>query len=221
MLPALPRGAGNRHLRSSNVPKLTVKQQIALLTLGVLAALWFWRHWQGPEVAATVVQQQALVQTVVASGEVRSQSLARIGSEITGTLKARHVREGDVVKPGDLLLELANDEQQARVREAEAALQLLGSSSRRQALAALAEAEANLAQAERERERRETLRERNLIPDEQVEQARRSELSARMVRDRAALQAKAGARPARAAAVTGRSSIPKAGRSPRRSGPWS
>lgn len=173
------------------MPKLTVKKQIALITVGVLTALWFWRHWQGPEVAATVVQQQALVQTVVASGEVRSQSLARIGSELTGTLKARHVREGDRVKPGDLLLELVDTEQQARVREAEAALQQLAGSSRRQAQAALAEAEANLAQAERERERRETLRERQLIPDEQVEQARRSEISARLVRDRAALQAKA------------------------------
>jgi HlyD family secretion protein len=173
------------------VPKLTVKTQIILAAIGVLAALWAWRDWQGPTVEATRIRQQTLVQTVVASGEVRSQSLARIGSELTGTLKARHVREGDRVKPGDLLLELVDTEQQARVREAEAALQQLAGSSRRQAQAALAEAEANLAQAERERERRETLRERNLIPDEQVEQARRSELSARMVRDRAALQAKA------------------------------
>lgn len=173
------------------MPKLTVKTQIILAAIGVLAALWAWRDWQGPTVEATRIRQQPLVQTVVASGEVRSQSLARIGSELTGTLKARHVREGDRVKPGDLLLELVDTEQQARVREAEAALQQLTGSSRRQAQAALAEAEANLAQAERERERRETLRERNLIPDEQVEQARRSELSARMVRDRAALQAKA------------------------------
>lgn len=173
------------------MPKLTIKKQIALLALGVLLSLWAWRDWQGPTVEATRIRQQTLVQTVVASGEVRSQSLARIGSELTGTLKARHVREGDRVKPGDLLLELVDTEQQARVREAEAALQQLAGSSRRQAQAALAEAAANLAQAERERERRETLRERNLIPDEQVEQARRSELSARMVRDRAALQAKA------------------------------
>lgn len=173
------------------MPKLTVKTQIILAAIGVLAALWAWRDWRGPTLEATRIRQQTLIQTVVASGEVRSQSLARIGSELTGTLKARHVREGDRVKPGDLLLELVDTEQQARVREAEAALQQLAGSSRRQAQAALAEAEANLAQAERERERRETLRERNLIPDEQVEQARRSELSARMVRDRAALQAKA------------------------------
>ncbi|MBP8851718.1 MAG: efflux RND transporter periplasmic adaptor subunit [Moraxellaceae bacterium] len=165
--------------------------QIILLVLTVLASLFFWQKWQGPEVSAMVIKQQPLVQSVVASGEVRSQSLARIGSEITGIIKARHVREGDAVKPGDLLLELNNDEQQARVYEAEAALQQLVSSSRRQAQAAQKEAEANLDQAQRERARREALQERQLLSDEQVEQARRSELSARVSRDKATLQAAA------------------------------
>ena len=173
------------------MPRLTVKMQIILLVLTVLASLFFWQKWQGPEVSAMVIKQQPLVQSVVASGEVRSQSLARIGSEITGIIKARHVREGDEVKPGDLLLELNNDEQQARVHEAEAALQQLVSSSRRQAQAAQKEAEANLDQAQRERARREALQERQLLSDEQVEQARRSELSARVSRDKATLQAAA------------------------------
>lgn len=173
------------------MPRLTVKMQIILLVLTVLASLFFWQKWQGPEVSAMVIKQQPLVQSVVASGEVRSQSLARIGSEITGIIKARHVREGDAVKPGDLLLELNNDEQQARVYEAEAALQQLVSSSRRQAQAAQKEAEANLDQAQRERARREALQERQLLSDEQVEQARRSELSARVSRDKATLQAAA------------------------------
>ena len=173
------------------MPRLTVKMQIILLVLTVLASLFFWQKWQGPEVPAMVIKQQPLVQSVVASGEVRSQSLARIGSEITGIIKARHVREGDAVKPGDLLLELNNDEQQARVYEAEAALQQLVSSSRRQAQAAQKEAEANLDQAQRERARREALQERQLLSDEQVEQARRSELSARVSRDKATLQAAA------------------------------
>ena len=173
------------------MPRLTVKMQIILLVLTVLASLFFWQKWQGPEVSAMVIKQQPLVQSVVASGEVRSQSLARIGSEITGIIKARHVREGDKVKPGDLLLELNNDEQQARVYEAEAALQQLVSSSRRQAQAAQKEAEANLDQAQRERARREALQERQLLSDEQVEQARRSELSARVSRDKATLQAAA------------------------------
>jgi HlyD family secretion protein len=181
------------HEEPSPLSKPLLKKPVTtiLLVLLTLLAIYGWKKWQGPEVPAMVIKQQPLVQSVVASGEVRSQSLARIGSEITGIIKARHVREGDEVKPGDLLLELNNDEQQARVHEAEAALQQLVSSSRRQAQAAQKEAEANLDQAQRERARREALQERQLLSDEQVEQARRSELSTRVNRDKAALQAAA------------------------------
>lgn len=161
---------------------------IALLVILVLIAVFGWRKWQGPEVPAYVIREQTLVQSVVASGEVSSQSLARIGSEITGVIKTRHVREGDKVKPGDVLLELNSDELQARVHEAEAALNQLRSSSRLQAQATLREADSNLNQARRERERREALQARQLLSDEQVEQARRSEVTARVARERAQLQ---------------------------------
>lgn len=57
-------------------------------------------------VPALTVEFMPLQLRVVASGEVRFQSLARIGSEITGTVTARHVREGDWVDEGDLLIEL-------------------------------------------------------------------------------------------------------------------
>lgn len=166
---------------------------ISLMVLLALAAVLIWRMWRGPEVPAYVIRSQTLVQNVVASGEVSSQSLARIGSEITGVIKARHVREGDSVKPGDLLLELNSDEAQARVHEAEAALQQLKGSTRLQAQAALKEATNNLEQARRERERREALQARHLLSDEQVEQARRSEMTARVANEKAQLQAAAQA----------------------------
>ena len=82
---------------------------LALLPLALLA-YFAWRHWQGPLLPAYQLELHPLVQRVVASGEVSSQSLARIGSELTGVIKARHVREGDAVQPGDLLLELHDDE---------------------------------------------------------------------------------------------------------------
>src|SRR5690606_1124333 len=90
----------------------------------VLLLLWFaWRQWQGPEIPAYQLEQRPLVQRVVASGEVDSQSLAQVGSEITGVVKARHVREGDAVRAGDLLIELHDEEAQAsRERERREAL---------------------------------------------------------------------------------------------------
>src|SRR5690606_6817186 len=140
--------------------------RLLLALLVILLLLWLWRPWQAPLVDGYQLEERPLVQRVVASGEVSSQSLARIGSELTGVVKARHVREGDRVAAGDLLIELQDDEQQARLREAEC----------------------QLAQASRERERRETLFERGLLSAEAREQARRAELTSRVARDRARLQ---------------------------------
>lgn len=177
------------------MPSFFLKKPVIFFALAllVLIAFWGWQQWRGPQVQAYVVTEQPLLQQVVASGEVRSQSLARIGSEITGVIKNRHVREGDKVQPGDVLLELNNDEQQARVREAQAALQQLMSSARPQTLATLREAQTNLEQAQRERARREQLVAQQLLSVELLEQARRSETAARVAHDRAELQVRAQA----------------------------
>jgi HlyD family secretion protein len=163
-----------------------------LLVVLALAGGWLIRsQLQGPQVPAYRLETRPLVQRVVASGEVDSQSLAQVGSEITGVVAARHVREGDEVEAGDLLLELRDDEQRARLREAEAGLQQLIDSTRPQAQATLREAQHNLEQASRELKRRETLFERKLLASEPLEQARRAELTARVIRDRARFAAAA------------------------------
>jgi len=160
-----------------------------VVVLAVMALLLLaWRQWQGPLLPAYQVESRPLVQRVVASGEVSSQSLARIGSELTGVVKARHVREGDQVQPGTLLIELHDEDQQARAREAEAALRQLTDSSRPQAIAALREAQSNLDQASRELQRRDALFDRQLLSSEAREQARSTEIARRVARDRAKLQ---------------------------------
>ena len=170
----------------------TIRRALLLIIPVLLLAGWMiWRQLQGPELPGYRLETRPLVQRVVASGEVDSQSLAQVGSEITGVVAVRHVREGDAVKAGDLLLELRDDEQRARLREAEAALQQLIDSSRPQAQATLREAQNNLEQADRELQRRETLFERKLLASEALEQARRATLTARVVRDRARLAAAA------------------------------
>jgi HlyD family secretion protein len=170
----------------------SIRRTLPLLLALVLLAAWFiWRQLQGPELPGYRLETRPLVQRVVASGEVDSQSLAQVGSEITGVISARHVREGDAVAAGDLLLELRDDEQRARLREAEAALQQLIDSTRPQAQATLREAQHNLEQASRELKRRETLFERKLLASEPLEQARRAELTARVIRDRARFAAAA------------------------------
>ncbi len=171
------------------VPRL--RPVLLLLVPLLLLALPAWRHWQGPLLPGYRIEARPLVQRVVASGEVSSQSLAQVGSEITGVVARRAVREGDAVRAGDLLLALRDDEQQARLREAEAALRQLQNSDRPQAAAALREAQSALNQAERELARRETLQARGLLAVEPLEQARQARIRAREALNRARLDAAA------------------------------
>lgn len=175
----------------SSRPRLPHPLLVALLIILLLLGLFAWRAWQGPLLPAYRVEARPLVQRVVASGEVSSQSLARIGSELTGVIRARHVREGDAVQPGDLLLELDDREQQARLAETEAALRQLVDAERPQAQASLREADSLLERARRERQRRETLFARQLLSAEARDQAIHAETAARAARERARLAAAA------------------------------
>lgn len=159
---------------------LLIAALCAVLLIGV-------PKWRGPVLPALTVELLPMELRIVASGEVRYQSLARIGSEITGTVTARHVREGDTVSKGDLLLELNPDELQARLDQAQTLLQQLQKVSRPQAQAALAEARDNQRQASREARRREALAQKGVISAEQVEQAQRLELNAKTALTRAQL----------------------------------
>ena len=159
---------------------------IAALCVALLVGV---QKWRGPVLPALTVELMPLELRIVASGEVRYQSLARIGSEITGTVTARHVREGDRVSKGDLLIELNPEELQSRLAQAQTLLQQLRNVSRPQAQAALVEARDNLRQASREARRRETLAAKGVISAEQVEQAQRIELNAKTALTRAQLAA--------------------------------
>ncbi len=152
-----------------------------------VAAVFGVQKWRGPVLPGLTVEFMPLELRIVASGEVRYQSLARIGSEITGTVLARHVREGDRVSKDDLLIELNPDELQARLAQAKTLLQQLREVSRPQAQAALTEARDNLRQASREARRREALAVKGVISTEQVEQAQRIERNAKTASTRAQL----------------------------------
>ncbi|WP_049722666.1 efflux RND transporter periplasmic adaptor subunit [Gilvimarinus polysaccharolyticus] len=161
---------------------------IAVLCTALVVGI---QKWRGPVVSGLAVELMPLELRVVASGEVRYQSLAHIGSEITGTVIARHVIEGDWVNSGDLLIELNPSELQSRLDQAKTQLQQLHKVSRPQAQAALAEAQDNLSQANREASRREALAAEGLIAAEQVEQAQRLKLNTQTALTRAQLSAEA------------------------------
>lgn len=166
---------------------------IAPALLLVIVALAFASRLRGPLLPGYVLAPAPLVQVVVATGRVISTSRVQVGSEVTGTVIERRVKEGDTVKPGDVLVVLRADDLEARERQAEAQLAELQSSTRPQAAATLRQAEAQLAQAGRERERRADLFARRLIAREALEQAEEAETVARAAADRARLAAEAAA----------------------------
>ena len=86
-----------------------------LFALGWLDFRWWW----GPEVAVDVVLEREFVQTVVASGRVEAPHRVAVGSQITGTVARVPVVEGQVVKRGEVLIELQSEELRAAVRQAE------------------------------------------------------------------------------------------------------
>ena len=163
---------------------------VGVAVLAALATLFIlFRWWQGPSVAAYRIESRPLVQQLVATGRVIALSRSQVGSQITGVVTERRVQEGDVVKPGDVLLVLASDELSAKVREAEAALAQLKGSTRPQAQAGLRQAEAQLAQASREAQRRRDLFKRQLVARETMEQAVQAETVARAAAEKARLSA--------------------------------
>lgn len=149
-------------------------RRITVLVVLVLAAsigFSLFNAWRGTEVRAITAQMLPLEQWVVASGQVRYQSLARIGAEITGTVAERFVREGDQVQAGDPLISLHKEEWQAQYQQAQTALSQLTNQLYPQAQESLIEARLAYQQAQREAQRREQLAEQGMLSTEQSEQA--------------------------------------------------
>jgi HlyD family secretion protein len=162
---------------------------VACLVVGGLA--WgLVQAMRGPSLPGYEIVPRPLVQTVVATGRVAALSRAQVGTPVTGVVLERRVREGDVVRPGDVLAVLRADDLEAAVREAEAALAQLQQSTRPQALAAVREAEAGLVQASREARRRRELFEQRAIAREEMERALQAETAARTALEQARLSAR-------------------------------
>lgn len=150
-----------------------MRRIIVLVVLALALGVGFsaFKTWRGTPVRVITAQMLPLEQWVVASGQVRYQSLARIGAEITGTVAERFVREGDQVQAGDPLISLHREEWLAQYQQAQTALAQLTNQLYPQALESLAEARLAYQQAQREAQRRAQLAEQGMLSTEQSEQA--------------------------------------------------
>ncbi len=134
---------------------------LALAAVGVVAAAVLWPRGRDVEVAR--VARAPLTQSVVATGRIATPARIVIGSPLAATVLEVRVREGDPVRPGQVLARLRADDAEALVAqagaalaEAEARLTQIETVARPVAAQQLAQAEANrkvaLAEAERARQ---------------------------------------------------------------------
>ncbi|HET9603530.1 MAG TPA: efflux RND transporter periplasmic adaptor subunit [Gemmatimonadales bacterium] len=119
----------------------------------------------GTEVRMDKVARRSLVSAVTASGKIDAKTSVDISADITGRITKIGVKEGDLVKKGQFLLQIDPTQYQAAVSRAEG---LVASSQ-----AATVQARANRDQAERALTRAKQLASSgtNLISPEAVEQA--------------------------------------------------
>jgi RND family efflux transporter MFP subunit len=99
-----------------------------------------------------------------ATGYVTARREATVSAQITGTLTAVLIEEGDHVKAGQVMGRLDDTAQRAALAQAQAQLHA--------AQALLAQDEAQLAQSRRDAQRDEDLVKRNLVSQQALEQAR-------------------------------------------------
>lgn len=116
------------------------------------------------EVRLEAVQKRDLVASVTASGQVQPKSKVDVAADLSGRIVRLAVKEGDIVRKGQFLLEIDPALYISAVQRAEAAV----SSAR----AGAAQAKANLQQAKRNYDRSLEIKQTNatLLSDEALEQ---------------------------------------------------
>lgn len=118
------------------------------------------------------VGKRDLVAAVTSSGQIQAKKDVSISSEVTARILKIHVKEGDMVKEGELLVELDQAQFKGAVDRAQAGLA--------QASAGEVQATANRDQAKRASDRQNELKRTSptLVTDESVELARQAYLVA-------------------------------------------
>jgi HlyD family secretion protein len=102
---------------------LSHKQVLFIIAaLSVVAALTAYFTLRSKEVEVLVATSGPLVQSVVVTGRMDNESRVFLGATITGRVREVRFREGDLVKAGQVIVQLEDSEQLAAVNQAAAAL---------------------------------------------------------------------------------------------------
>lgn len=174
----------------------------AVLAAALLAVLGTWWTTRAPLASAVSARMAPLVRTLQFSARVATASRVELGSTLTGRVLTVAVSEGALVKAGDVLVRLENDElraslaqSQASERQAAARLAGLRSTGRRTAQAAVAQAESVLVAAQAELQRTQDLVVKGFVSAARLDEVRRAAAVAQAQLDAARAQSAANAEP--------------------------
>jgi HlyD family secretion protein len=137
---------------------------VGILVVGSIAASSLAnRGGKATEVKIVTVDKRDLVASVTASGQVQPRTKVDVASDISGRIVRLAVKEGQIVKRGQFLLEIDPEQYVAAVQQAEAGL----SSAKAQA----AQARANLLQSKRNYDRQMEIKKSSpqLVSDAELE----------------------------------------------------
>jgi HlyD family secretion protein len=166
---------------SNKPPKPWYKIAITIFVLFLIIAYLSRNLILGKPVDAYPATVGELVQTVVASGRVMTPQRITIAGETTGRVNTIPVLEGQIVKRGQLLIQLNDQDERASlaqataaVNQAEAKLRQLHEVALPAASQTLKQAQTNLEQALKQYERTKDLQSRGFISQAQLDEAKRN-----------------------------------------------
>ncbi len=122
------------------------------------------------KVITATVERRDLTESVAANGKIQPENDVVINSDVAGQIVELHVREGERVQQGDLLLRINPDLFESALSRSEAALNN-ARANLSTAQARLAQSTAQFVQAERSFQRNQTLFDQKVISDAEFEQA--------------------------------------------------
>lgn len=134
-----------------------------VLVIAVFVVLNLTREGSKIEVRVTEVKKRTITKYVTASGQIKPKRQVNVSASAIGKVTRLAVREGDWVEKGDFLLQIDPTEYQSTVDQLKASI---GSAS-----ATLEMEKASLKKAEYDLERAVTLRESEVVSEEELRQA--------------------------------------------------
>jgi HlyD family secretion protein len=162
-------------------PRSWLKIAIALLVVVSIIAYFSRNIILGKPVEAYAARTGELTQTVVASGRVMTPQRIAIAAETTGRVNAIPVSEGQMVKRGQLLIQLNDLDERASVAQATAAVSQAEAKLRQlhevalpAASQSLKQAQTNAEQARKQYERTRELQAKGFFSQAQLDEAKRN-----------------------------------------------